>query len=652
MGFTRFIFLVLALFLLNPAHSDTLAPEIRYGVFFGTFDPPHRGHIALMTGALQRLALDRLYVVPNLSPRNKPGATPFERRYELVEMITLRHPGIVLPPRALFERLLKQPPEDPVSAILDALRELEGPTARLYQLCGTDSFNKMVELGKVPTEQENRVVVVVERSGYLGVDTNEISRLRRAGRIVDLSLDLESISSTAVRKAFAEQDESDGLVPDYIEHYVRRNGLYGARPRPPRESGSAVAFRPRNPLVPGAHTSPTFVQHPLGEYVARSILSSPLTLDLDSYLPQKLPLAVLDLVLEHEAEVTVLAALEQDGLQEIARRGGQIENIVAEDRPVISTSFVLGQLDGRKQLWITNIFGRDRLVHTVAQMAQLLAKNLVPLERLTVWQVRGYEGLAQGLCREALSDLTAGPDDTVVLGYRGSLRFIVAELLQYYRERGLAQYRNLTVEDIRSYSDNFRTTYKLEEPPLEGSAHFSYVRYRVPLDGTRVLTLVAFRNLYGEQTELVVDELLARGFTSFISFGSGGGLSEAASIGNVFAPARCRRDGENHELNNLAAKDFPSANGVGVRTLLEEDQDWYQNNRHHDVVDVEHCYLGRALAADKGARLYAGQLVTDRPVHEDYSRLDENAPVMIAAKQRFFLQAILRLVRESTLSQG
>jgi nicotinate-nucleotide adenylyltransferase len=50
-------------------------PSLKFGLFGGSFDPVHRGHVALARAALRELRLDRLYVVPAARPPHKRGRT-------------------------------------------------------------------------------------------------------------------------------------------------------------------------------------------------------------------------------------------------------------------------------------------------------------------------------------------------------------------------------------------------------------------------------------------------------------------------------------------------------------------------------------------------------------------------------------------------
>jgi len=78
---------------------------LRLGVFGGTFDPVHAGHLLLAQEAAVRLALDQTWFVPANNPPHKPGQvqTPFADRLAMVELAVAGNPAFgVLHPRAAF----------------------------------------------------------------------------------------------------------------------------------------------------------------------------------------------------------------------------------------------------------------------------------------------------------------------------------------------------------------------------------------------------------------------------------------------------------------------------------------------------------------------------------------------------------------------
>ena len=112
---------------------------MRIAFFGGTFDPPHRGHIAIARAAITRLGLDQVLVAPVATQPLKGGSghSSFEDRLAMVRLAVAGQPGLTasdvdapLPggqPNYTFETLLR-------------LRKQLQPTDKLFFLLGADSF--------------------------------------------------------------------------------------------------------------------------------------------------------------------------------------------------------------------------------------------------------------------------------------------------------------------------------------------------------------------------------------------------------------------------------------------------------------------------------------------------------------------------------
>ena len=114
----------------------------KIGIYGGSFDPVHHGHLNLARQAVERLSLDRLLIIPaNVSPFKTAGTTAAERSpvYEWTD-----HPALL---RAVFAAEPKCEVDDRelrrggVSYAIDTVREIaaENPGSRLYFLIGEDS---------------------------------------------------------------------------------------------------------------------------------------------------------------------------------------------------------------------------------------------------------------------------------------------------------------------------------------------------------------------------------------------------------------------------------------------------------------------------------------------------------------------------------
>jgi nicotinate-nucleotide adenylyltransferase len=194
------------------------------GVIGGSFDPIHVGHVSIAREVRERLALDRMAFVPAGQPPHKADKhlTGVEQRVEMVWLAIAGDPHFELS-RVDVDR------PGPCYSVdtVRLLREAWGEETQIYFTIGADS---LVEL---PTwyrpEELLRLcqVVAVERPGY-PVDRGIVERLYPDAPSI-LYLELETpvdVSSTEIRRRVAEGRSIRGMVPEAVERYIHRHGLY------------------------------------------------------------------------------------------------------------------------------------------------------------------------------------------------------------------------------------------------------------------------------------------------------------------------------------------------------------------------------------------------------------------------------------------
>jgi nicotinate-nucleotide adenylyltransferase len=207
---------------------------MKIGMFGGTFNPPHLGHLAAAQAAAAALELDRLLIVPASIPPHKelPENTPSpEHRLAMAEIMAdaLLMPQVTEVSSLELDRAGKSYTAD----TLAALRE-EYPEAELWLLMGTDMFltlqywrepEKILELAGVcafgRTEQDGEEVFAPQRE-YL-------QKTYPGARLTTITLPgLVDISSTRLRELLAKGKGGDYLIPAVYGH-ILRNQLYGTR---------------------------------------------------------------------------------------------------------------------------------------------------------------------------------------------------------------------------------------------------------------------------------------------------------------------------------------------------------------------------------------------------------------------------------------
>jgi len=190
---------------------------VRLGVFGGSFDPPHVGHLAVAQDAAEALALDLLLLVPaRVSPHkvHDPG-TAGDVRAEMLELGLSEHPLLKVW-RGELERAAP-------SFTVDTLRELrrEYPAAELFLLLGQDQWEAF------PRWRDPEAILAVASVCVLDRDaTGDAGRpegwphLRVPTRRVD-------VSSTEIRERVAAGRSIRYLVPETVREAITKHRLYG-----------------------------------------------------------------------------------------------------------------------------------------------------------------------------------------------------------------------------------------------------------------------------------------------------------------------------------------------------------------------------------------------------------------------------------------
>ena len=184
----------------------------RIGIFGGSFNPPHNGHIEAARQCVERLALDRLIFVPDAAPPHKTladGSPTARQRYEMVRLAARDVPHAEVSDLEL-QRSGK-------SYTVDTLRQFQAqyPTDELLLLMGTDMFLSF-EGWREPDEIAHMAQLVCMHRREAGAAlrgqlTEQTQRLEALGaRVVMAENDALELSSTTVRRM---------LVFDCAERY-------------------------------------------------------------------------------------------------------------------------------------------------------------------------------------------------------------------------------------------------------------------------------------------------------------------------------------------------------------------------------------------------------------------------------------------------
>ncbi len=190
-------------------------PPPRIGLFGGSFDPVHVGHLLMARDALEELALDRLLLVPaGVNPHRLDAAprAPAWARLEMLRAAVADDPALEVDPLEL-ER------EGP-SYSIDTVETLQSrwPGSEIFLLLGEDNLPKLPAWHRFD-ELCHRVHFVCFGRRFEGALPGNLPPLHRLARRID-------ISSTEVRARIAERLPIRYLVPEAVHRLIYTHGLY------------------------------------------------------------------------------------------------------------------------------------------------------------------------------------------------------------------------------------------------------------------------------------------------------------------------------------------------------------------------------------------------------------------------------------------
>lgn len=202
----------------DSAPGDDRSPRI--GLFGGTFDPPHVGHLVTAVNVRHALDLDAVILMVANVPWQKEGSrdiTAAEDRFAMVEAAVRDVPGLV-PGRHEIDHGGHSYTADTLVAL-----DEERPGSEFFTIVGDDAAAGLLTWERHDEVVANSHLVVVDRPGeHVDLPTDvdwirvEIPRLE--------------VSSTDLRERFTDGRPLDYLVTQSVLDVIRTRGLYGVRP--------------------------------------------------------------------------------------------------------------------------------------------------------------------------------------------------------------------------------------------------------------------------------------------------------------------------------------------------------------------------------------------------------------------------------------
>ena len=199
---------------------------MRLGVFGGTFDPVHTGHMVAAETAREEAALDAVMFVPAGQPWLKDGEV-VGAKYDRMRMVELAIEGNE---RFLASDMELQRPGPTYSA--DTLEELQvrRPADELYLIVGMDALGDFGRWRRPRRVLELATLVGVARPGHGGLDRAQLDGIwpGASGEVIVAEGPLIGISATDIRQRLGRGESIRYLVPAAVERYIYEHEMYGA----------------------------------------------------------------------------------------------------------------------------------------------------------------------------------------------------------------------------------------------------------------------------------------------------------------------------------------------------------------------------------------------------------------------------------------
>jgi nicotinate-nucleotide adenylyltransferase len=192
---------------------------MKIGLFGGTFDPVHMGHLRAAENAREALGLDAVHFIPAGAPPHRAGPkSSHVDRYAMVALATSGHPGFA----ASDVEVQRQGPSYTVDTLI-AMRA-DHPSDDLILIVGSDAFGEISSW-----KDHDRIfslcrIAVVHRPGE--VPRSEMALELTGERVFWVEAAGLPITATDVRRRVNEGRSVRYLVPDLVADYIHKRGLY------------------------------------------------------------------------------------------------------------------------------------------------------------------------------------------------------------------------------------------------------------------------------------------------------------------------------------------------------------------------------------------------------------------------------------------
>lgn len=186
---------------------------MKIGVFGGSFNPVHIGHLLVAQDIIEQLKLDKMLFIPAFNPPHKKFLQSFRHRWAMLKQAVAKNP--------LFEVSNIEAKRGGKSFTTDTLSELkkEYPEDQLYLIMGTDQYAELRNWKNPAKLFQQAKIVVIQRPGF---------PQRRFGtkKPIFLKVIQIDIAAAEIRKRIQQSRSVRYMLPEKVRQYIIRYKLY------------------------------------------------------------------------------------------------------------------------------------------------------------------------------------------------------------------------------------------------------------------------------------------------------------------------------------------------------------------------------------------------------------------------------------------
>ena len=200
---------------------------MRLGIYGGSFDPVHLGHLLLAETCREHCGLDQVWFVPACTPPHKQSeslSSP-RQRIEMLRLAIAGHPA--------FDVSEMEAERGGVSYTADSLAAVaeQHPNAKLFFLMGADSLIDLPNWRNPQTICQLAIPVVIGRPDNPPPDLSLLTNLVSPERLLEIEAHkidapLIEISSSDIRQRIALGESIRFRTPRAVEQYIESNQMY------------------------------------------------------------------------------------------------------------------------------------------------------------------------------------------------------------------------------------------------------------------------------------------------------------------------------------------------------------------------------------------------------------------------------------------